>query len=206
MSRRMADSEFRNEQWQHRYDEHIAQINGFVDELCRNSWVPYVAPMYGGVNAILLSVLSDPGPKTKKDGGSGFLCMENDDPTAERISKLFGNAGIDACDVLPWNVYPWYINRKPKPIEIKDGIEHLKHIIDLLPALRVVMLHGRDAQNGWKKLTRYYPNLDNVRGLYVIETYHPSPQAFRHPDQGERERRHEHLCKAFHEASRYLRL
>lgn len=206
MPRRMADSEFSDEQWQHRYDEHIAPINRFVDELCHNSWVPYVAPMYGGVNARLLSVLRDPGPKTKKDGGSGFLCIENDDPTAERIGKLFKNAGIDARDVLPWNVYPWYINRKPKSIEIQDGIEPLKHIIDLLPALRVVMLHGGDAHKGWRILIRHYPNLVPARGLHVIETYHPSPQAFRHPDKGERERRCEHLRNAFHKASIELRL
>lgn len=207
MPRRMADSKFCDEQYQHRYDEHIARINRFVDELRRNGKeVPYVASMHGGVNARLLSVLSDPGRMTRENGGSGFLCMENDDPTAEKISKLFAEAGIYACDVLPWNAYPWYINRTPKPVELQIGIEPLKHIIDLLPALRVVMLHGVSAHKGWKKLTRQYPDLVAVRGLHVIETYHPSPQAFRHPDPGVRASRHEDLHEAFYEASRYLRL
>jgi hypothetical protein len=31
----------------------------------------------------VLSVLRDPGPKIQDTIGSGFLCLENDDPTAE---------------------------------------------------------------------------------------------------------------------------
>jgi hypothetical protein len=83
----MADPVFRNEQWQRRFDTHIEPINLLVDELriSERGWLPYVAPMYGGVNARLLSVLRDPGPKTRSEDGSGFLSMENDDPTAEAI-------------------------------------------------------------------------------------------------------------------------
>ena len=119
----MADPTFRQEQWQHRFDPHIAPINQFVDELRRGGkWAPYVAPMYGGTAARLLSVLRDPGPMTQDDVGSGFLCMENDDPTAETICGLFQDAGIIGSDIVPWNMYPWYINRLPKGLELDEGL------------------------------------------------------------------------------------
>lgn len=209
MARRMVDERFRAEQWQHRYDAHIAEINLFVDELRRipgRESVPYIAPMYGGVNARLLSVLRDPGPKTQKaNEGSGFLCMENNDATAEAISKLFGDAGIDASDIVPWNAYPWYINRAPKAVELNAGVAPLNRIIELLPKLRVVMLHGGSAHDGWKRLTHQYPKIVTERGLWVIETYHTSPQAFWHRDRSERERRKKHLCESFQKAAQCLR-
>jgi len=67
----MADPVVRNEQWQRRFDTHIEPINLLVDELriSERGWLPYVAPMYGGVNARLLSVLRDPGPKTRSEDG-----------------------------------------------------------------------------------------------------------------------------------------
>ena len=106
MTRRMRDPEFRQRQIAELRADHIAPINDLVDQLRVDDtglWAPYVAPMYGGIHARLLSVLRDPGPKTNTDhGGSGFLCMENDDPTAERICGLFAEAGIDADDIVPW--------------------------------------------------------------------------------------------------------
>jgi hypothetical protein len=208
LARRMIEDGFREEQWQHRYDAHIAPINRFVDELGRvpgRDVVPYIAPMYGGVNARLLSVLRDPGPKTQKaNGGSGFLCMENDDATAEAISNLFVEAEIDAGDIVPWNAYPWYINRAPKAAELGAGVSPLNRIIDLLPKLRVVMLHGGSAHDGWNRLTRQYPKIVAERGLLVIKTYHTSRQAFWHRDPLVREARKKDLYESFQKAAQYL--
>lgn len=208
MARKMADPEFRNRQWLTRYNEHIAPINEYVDELCRldHGWAPYVAPLYGGINAKLLSVLRDPGPMTQTNGGSGFLCVENDDATAEAIGELFSSAGIDMSDVLPWNAYPWYINRAPKAAELDAGVIPLRHIIDLLPNLKVVMLHGGSAHNSWKRLIRRYPNIMSEKKIHVISTYHTSRQAFWHRDPEVRESRKKHLHRAFKEASYHLQL
>jgi hypothetical protein len=52
-----------------------------------------------------------PGAETQDGVGSGMLSAENDEPTAERMSVLYAAAGIDQADTLPWNVYPWYVNR-----------------------------------------------------------------------------------------------
>lgn len=213
MGRKMRDIKYRDEQFAHRYDEHIKPINQLVDRLrkCRgdeDESVPYVAPIYGGVNARLLSILRDPGSRTQGKEGSGFLSIENDDATAEHIGKLFaeaGEAGIDIKDVIPWNAYPWYINnRKPKASELNDGVEPLKDLIDLLPKLQVVMLHGVSAKDGWKRFMRRYPNIVTERGLQVIGTYHPSRQAFWHPDPKTREDRKTDLRNSLQDAERYL--
>jgi sugar phosphate isomerase/epimerase len=161
--------------------------------------------MYGGVNATLLSILRDPGPKTQMAAnGSGFLCMENDDATAETISNLFAEAGIDASEVVPWNAYPWYINRVPNAAELEAGLDPLKRLIDRLPRLRVVMLHGGTAQDGWRRFARTYQSLLEDRALYVISTYHTSRQAFWHPDPKVREARMEHLRNSFQAAAQHL--
>ena len=207
MTRKMADPAFREAQRQRRFDEHVAPINHLVDSL-RDSgrgWAPYVAPMYGGVNARLLSLLRDPGPKTQEEGGSGFLSMENDDATAEAISRYFEEAGIEAQDIVPWNVYPWYINRAPKAAELAAGTPPLHQLVELLPRLRVVMLHGGSAHVGWKRFEREHPSVVSTRGLCVIATYHTSRQAFWHRSPEVRESRKLHLKEAFTKAARVLR-
>src|SRR5258708_3149377 len=81
VARRMADGKFRLEQHQPRYAPHVRPINEMVDGLRDQDgrgWMPHVAPWHGGVQARVLSVLRDPGPKTADDVGSGFLCVEND--------------------------------------------------------------------------------------------------------------------------------
>lgn len=210
MPRRMANEEYRQQQWDHRNDPHILPINQLVDELIKskeNERVPYVAPIYGGVNAKLLYVLSDPGPKTQEENeGSGFLSLENDDRTAENICNLFAEANIPPEIVLPWNAYPWYINRNPNGKEQVDGVDALKRVIDLLPKLRVIMFLGDVAQNVCKKFNRQYPTIFNDKGIRVIPTYHTSPQAFRTPDPNVRERRWQHLRAAFSEAARILQI
>jgi hypothetical protein len=65
----MADPIFRAEQHAPALTApHIAPINRFVDSIrdrggCR--WAPYVAPLHGGVDAQVLSILRDPGPATQ---------------------------------------------------------------------------------------------------------------------------------------------
>ena len=112
MPRRMADAAFRAAQEADRYAPHVQPVNELVDSLRDDvrGWMPHVAPLHGGTTARVLSVLRDPGPATQDTVGSGFLCIENDDPTAERRLQMFTDVGITAADITPWNAYPWYIN------------------------------------------------------------------------------------------------
>jgi hypothetical protein len=175
----MTDPRFRRQQLDGLRLPHIAPVNELVDELNEpggRGRVPYLAPAYGGVAARLLCVLRDPGPKTNAaQGGSGFLSPENDDATARRFAALLDGAGIPVSQILAWNAYPWYINRKPTAADLDAGVEPLRQLIGLLPRLRVVMLHGRSAQDGWRRLARRHPDL--AGRLEVIPTFHTSSQA-----------------------------
>jgi hypothetical protein len=177
-----------------------------VDELtdpAGRGWVPYVAPVYGGVDAHVLCMQRDPGPKTHNElGGSGFLCLENDDATAERFATLLDEAGIPVNETLAWNAYPWYINRQPRAAELEAGAEPLWRLLGLLPNLRVVMLHGGSARDGWKRLARRYPALASQ--FDVLPTYHTSSQAFIGPPEVRAERMAA-LRRAFAHTARTLR-
>jgi hypothetical protein len=175
----MRDPAFRRSQESGIRLPHVAPVNALVDELRREGrgMVPYVAPIYGGVDARMLSILRDPGPMTNATrGGSGFLCLENDDPAAERFATLLHEAGLAAQDMTPWNAYPWYINRKPTTAELNAGIHPLRRLIAILPRLQVVMLNGGDAQTLWGKFSAQYPG--DARKYLVLPTYHTARQAF----------------------------
>jgi len=182
----MRDPQFRQQQVDGLRAPHVAPANALVDELNDPSgrgWVPYVAPVYGGVNARVLNIHRDPGPKThSQHGGSGFLCTENDDASAERFASLLDSAGIAVRETLSWNAYPWYINRSPRSAELEAGVEPLRRLLGLLARLRVVMLHGGSARDGWRRgLARRHPDL--VLRLEVVPTYHTSNQAFIGPPE-----------------------
>jgi hypothetical protein len=81
-----------------------------------------------------------PGRRPRDTVGSGFLCVENDDPTAERQLQMFTNVGITAADITSWNAYPWYIDAAPRPAQLDAGIAPLLALLDLMPAVRVVFL------------------------------------------------------------------
>lgn len=93
--RLMADPVFLAAQRAALRDPHIAPITDLVDRLRTGGrWAPYVAPLHGGVGARVISILRDPGPKTTDDAGSGMLCVENDDPTAELQATLMDAPGL----------------------------------------------------------------------------------------------------------------
>ncbi len=192
--RRMSDPAYRAEQLSRLYEPHIAAINELVNDLVASAgrgWMPHVAAVYGGVDARVLSILRDPGPATQQGTGSGLLCLENDDPSAERYSTLLAEAHLPASELVPWNAYPWYVNRKPTTAELDAAAEPLHRLLELLPRLQVVLLHGGDAQAGWRRFRRRYP--DYRQDLVIVPSYHTSRQAFRHPDPVVREARLEKL-------------
>lgn len=174
----MSDPQFRQSQWEARYDPHIAPINRLVDELQRErgAKMPYVAPHYAGIKAELLFIFQDPGPMTDDSrGGSGFLCAENDDPTAQLFSECLDQVGLTPDRIITWNASPW-LRPDPKekltPRELEAGIEPTMRLLALLPKLRVVMLMGGEARNGWARLRKQHPAVQDR--YHVLESLHPS--------------------------------
>ncbi|WP_037628789.1 uracil-DNA glycosylase [Streptomyces aureus] len=204
----MRDETFRAEQERERYAPHVRPINEMVDSLREpdgRGWMPHVAPWHGGVEARVLSVLRDPGPKTIEGTGSGFLCVENDDPTAELQAQIFEAAGITPRDLTPWNAYPWYINRSPKASELQAGAEVLKQLLEMMPSTEVVLLQGNEAQDVWRRLLRAQPDVVRDRTLEVVSTYHPGKQALFVRDPEERARRTQHRIDAYQQVGDTLR-
>ncbi|MCQ9179259.1 uracil-DNA glycosylase [Streptomyces sp. IBSBF 2953] len=208
MARRMREAAFRAEQEQGRYAPHVRPINEMVDTLRQpegRGWMPYVAPWHGGAEARVLSILRDPGPKTLDGTGSGFLCVENDDPTAELQAQIFERAGIAPHDVTPWNAYPWYINRSPKAAELQAGAEVLKQLLGVMPKAEVVLLQGNEAQDVWRRLLKAHPGAVRDRILEVVSTYHPGQQALFVRDPEERARRAQHRIDSYQKVGAALR-
>jgi hypothetical protein len=203
----MADREFREQQWADRYAPHIAPVNEYVDELREvgRGWAPYVAPIHGGVEARVLSILRDPGPATQDGTGSGFICVENDDGSAELQAVLLDEVGVSPFELLPWNAYPWYINRAPRAAELDAGVVTLLRLLDLVPKLRVVFLQGNDAEHAWRRLLKVAPSIERDRGLTAVRTFHPSPQALFVRDLDQRAARANRRREAFHEVAALLR-
>jgi hypothetical protein len=196
----MADDGFRGEQEREADSApHMAPVNAFVaaiSETDPEGFVPRIAPHHGGADARVLSVLRDPGPKTRVGAGSGFLSIENDDPTAERQAELFAEHGIRDRLVLPWNAFPWYINAAPNAAQGRVGALALVELVALLPELEVVLLQGRDAERIWHYAVEREPSL--VRpDLAVIATIHPGRQALFHPDPAVRAERQADQARAF---------
>jgi hypothetical protein len=163
--------------------------------------------MYGGVEARLVTVLASPGRQTRAaPGGTGFLCIENPDPAAATVKRLMREAGINPREMTPWNACPWFTDgSRPSPAELEAGVEPWAQLIRLMPDLRVLMLMGGDAQDGWRRVRRRYPDLLSQPHIKIICTYSPGRQALRHPDPAERAKRQEHRETAFHQAAAYSR-
>jgi len=137
--------------------------------------MPYIAPMYGGTDARVLSLLAAPGPGTKSHTGSGMLCIENDDASAERMAELLADARIPVAELLPWNAYPWYIpgteDRPPKAAELDAGVEPLRRLLLRAPRIGVAVLHGVVAQKGWRKFSRRHPEIAHkIRAIPTCST------------------------------------
>jgi len=199
MPRQMADPAFHADQTARAFTApHVAPINAFVDSIRDRDgrgWAPYVPPHHGGVDARVISVLRDPGPATQLGVGSGFISVENDDPTAERMARLFDRFGIPARVVLPWNAYPWYINAAPNAAQSKAGALVLLELLELTPDVDVVLLQGRDAEKAWRRAVALEPLLDQRFSVHA--TIHPGRQALFHPDPVERQRRVAHQEHTF---------
>lgn len=208
MPRQMRDPAFREDQWVRRYEPHVEPLNRLIDELGERDDAghpPYIAAMYWGNEAPVLSLLRDPGPMAGGPKGSGFLCVENDDPSAERLWHFLAEAGIDPRDVVPWNAYPWYINAKPTRAQLAAGVDPLMRIIELMPRLQTVLLLGKDAQQAWPLLMAKHGEAIQQRGIAVFSTFHPSRQALQHRDPQVRADREEAISGTLRSVAALLR-
>ena len=164
-------------------EPHIAPLTRLSNGCARpggGEAVPWFDPTEAGVGARILLLLEAPGPKaTGGNGprpasrGSGFVSPDNDDQTAQNMWSLLHEAHIDRRrEIVTWNVVPWYVGdgTRIRAVSARDLIESrsaLGELLDLVADLRVVVLLGRKAAQGWRSAA---PAL----GLATIEAPHPS--------------------------------
>jgi Uracil DNA glycosylase superfamily len=139
-------------------------------------------PLDGGVEADMLFLLEKPGPMTSPTGnkqGSGFISRNNDDPTAENLFTFMRTAGIERKRTVLWNVIPgWNATIKYDAAEIRRGVEELRNLLPLLPAVRTVVLVGRPAQRARRLLHAVRPD------LLIHTSAHPSARVYQfNPEQ-----------------------
>lgn len=75
----------------------------------------------------------------------------------------------------------------------------------LTPRLRVVVVHGAAADQGWKLVPREHLDLVEQRGIVSVATYHTSRQALQTPGPVERALREAHIRNACALAASVLR-
>ena len=179
LRQRCSEKAYREDLYRRRADPHVRPLNAYVDQLRvrrRGAFIPYLAPTYGGVNARLLTLYQDPGPKTDpaNANGSGMLCLENADISAARAKYFLRQADITASDVISWNAYPWAKPHPQSEATDRDAADALHGFLALTPRLEVVVLNGTVANRIWTLMAQLHPHA--VNEIVDLTTYHPSPR------------------------------
>lgn len=170
----------------HIRDRHVAPINALADRVADSAGfshglVPYADPQLGGVDAEVLALLDNPSTKAEAGTGSGLLSLENDDPTARHCAEVYNDFGLRPGRVVHWNVAPAPIagpkNGKSSGPERDRGAVWLRELLEMLPNLRVILLMGAMARDGWKK-SGLAPD-----GIVIpVDVPHPSNRGMRNTD------------------------
>jgi uracil-DNA glycosylase len=137
--------------------------------------IPYFDPLDAGEAACLLILLEAPGPKAVE---SGFISLDNPDPTARNLKSFLAMAAVPRSVLLLWNIVPWYLStpgggriRAARYGDLEAARQYLRALIELLPNLTTVLLLGSNAQKGWERL-------GETSCVRVFRTYHTSNQVF----------------------------
>ena len=157
---RNADPDVVALKYSHIRDPHVAPINALADRVAdaegiARGLVPYVDPQMGGIEATVLALLDNPSTKAEAGTGSGLLSLENNDGTARFCAEKYNAFGLTPGEVVHWNVAPAPIagpkNTSSMPAERVRGARWLHELLELLPNLRVILLMGDNARDGWKR-------------------------------------------------------
>lgn len=86
--------------------------------------LPHFDPAEAGTSARALLLLEAPVPNTVPEwGGSGFISVDNNDPTAQNVWQTRNEVGLHE-HTLAWNIVPWVLGRasvKPSKVELAQG-------------------------------------------------------------------------------------
>lgn len=156
---------------------HMRPLAAYVESLRRDgAEVPDFDPLDGGVYAQVLFLQEKPGPKTSaRNGYSGFISRNNNDPTATNCFKYLADLEMPRDVTAFWNTIPWWNGtRNMTASEHRRGIQEVSRVLGLFENLKVVVLVGRKAQAAERQIIETWPNLT------IVRSYHPSNQNHKH--------------------------
>lgn len=135
--------------------------------------VPGFDPENANEKARYLFLLEAPGPKALQ---TGYVSLNNPDPSARNFRRQLNKAGIEAKDIAIWNVVPWYLGdetrqkiRGATSADVRTGLEYLAQLIAAMPNLQCVVLVGGAA----RKAHVFLSQLTTAR---ILSCHHPSAQ------------------------------
>jgi hypothetical protein len=139
--------------------------------------IPSFDPRSGGVGASVLVLREE--PRCLAGEGSGFVSIDNNDLAAQHTSIAYTSSGLDYADAVHWNIVPWWLRNPKAPpstglrtlmAQTRRARSDLLELLDLLPAVRVVLLLGKQTQRAWRVV--------GAEGFEVLTAPHPSPLAW----------------------------
>ncbi len=161
-------------------EPHVASLNAFVRQLRHETGfggqIPFFDPLDGGTAAEILYLLEAPGAQAVS---SGFISRNNADESAKNFFELNDAAQIPRKATIIWNIVPWYIGSEKKiraaqTADLAAGILHLQKLLQLLPALRAVVIMGQKPAFADKYIGTARPE------VAIIRSPHPSPLYVNH--------------------------
>ena len=161
-------------------EPHVAPLNEYVRRIRQGvgaeKQIPFFDPLDGGIAATCLYLLEAPGARAVS---SGFISRNNPDESAKNFYELNREAGIPREGTVTWNIVPWYIGtgQKIRPARSEDlaaGLPHLMELLQLLPALRIVVIMGHKPTFAERHIKTARPDME------IVRSPHPSPLYVNH--------------------------
>ena len=121
-------------------------ITANIDSLrTSDRWLPYVAPLHGGIDARCPRCSAIPAPELATRVAQACSASKNHDQSAEKQFRIMESVGLAPQDSTPWNAYPWYVNRAPSAAELRSATPTLVALLELLPNVEFFLLQGGEA-------------------------------------------------------------
>ena len=110
--------------------------------------MPRIGAGHAGFCGGIFSLLQDPGGTVYTPGSgavvSGFVDIDNDDPTARWCKELYNHLGIPKSAITPWNAYGAY-GERPGKKAIKKNLPLCQALLDTAMPVTLIA-QGREAQ------------------------------------------------------------
>lgn len=136
--------------------------------------VPGFDPKNGNEAGRYLFLLEAPGPRALQ---TGYVSVDNPDPTAWNFQAQLGEAEIEAKDIAVWNVVPWYLGDKDRKkirgataMDVRSGLKYVEALVALMPQLECIVLVGGAARKA-------HVFLSQATTARILSCHHPSAQS-----------------------------